>query len=320
MGVFGEFSPTSIPLPPPLPTLAVFRPNSVNFDGIWKIESLIARIGPPAWRWTIDDTLRRRGEEVFSWPTAQGGCAECHQESPGIVRAGNPNTWATCIASVGTDLHEWDILGRSGKSGRLEGVLVPGLPPKRLGEQAGAVDIMMAAVSGVIADQLLRPDGVFRDLGIGLDDAIRNFAQDPVNLLSHLPPPLDELQLLNNDKPGAYAGRDASKPDCNVKQLGYEARVLKGVWAAAPYLHDGSVPTLADLLKPSAQRPKSFAIGPNYDIAAVGLAPQQAPGTFTLTVTGCEDLHSGRSNCGHEYGVSLSDADRTALLEYLKAL
>ncbi|WP_349770486.1 hypothetical protein [Bradyrhizobium barranii] len=31
----------------------------------------------------------------------------------------------------------------------------------------------------------------------------------------------------------------------------YEARVLQGIWAAAPYLHNGSVPTLAELLKPS---------------------------------------------------------------------
>ncbi len=52
----------------------------------------------------------------------------------------------------------------------------------------------------------------------------------------------------------------------------YESRVLQGVWAAAPYLHNGSVPTLAALLTPAAARPVSFQVGPVYDLVNVGLA------------------------------------------------
>lgn len=106
----------------------------------------------------------------------------------------------------------------------------------------------------------------------------------------------------------------------------FEARVLQGVWAAAPYLHNGSVQSLAELLKPAAQRVSSFQVGPEYDTVNVGLAPVQAGGSATLRVTtGCDDPtpgnpSTGNSNCGHEYGTDLSDNEKAALLEYLKTL
>ena len=95
--------------------------------------------------------------------------------------------------------------------------------------------------------------------------------------------------------------------------------MLQGIWAAAPYLHNGSVPTLAELLKPAAQRVSKFAVGAKYDIENVGLAAVQ-DGNETRTLTGCDDLNSGNSRCGHEFGTSLSDQDKKALLEYLKTL
>ena len=59
----------------------------------------------------------------------------------------------------------------------------------------------------------------------------------------------------------------------------YESRVLQGIWAAAPYLHNGSVPTLAQLLTPAAQRVASFKVGPNYDTVNIGLAAKQTSST-----------------------------------------
>ena len=100
----------------------------------------------------------------------------------------------------------------------------------------------------------------------------------------------------------------------------YESRVLQGIWAAAPYLHNGSVPTLAQLLTPAAQRVTSFAVGPDYDQVNIGLAATQPESSYTFQATGCDDLNSGNSNCGHEYGTTLSAANKTALLEYLKTL
>jgi hypothetical protein len=99
----------------------------------------------------------------------------------------------------------------------------------------------------------------------------------------------------------------------------YESRVLQGIWAAAPYLHNGSVPTLADLLKADKDRPLSFKVGPDYDPVNVGLAVEQTRFNYTL-VTGCTDRTSGNSNCGHNFGTTLTPDQKAALLEYLKVL
>lgn len=109
----------------------------------------------------------------------------------------------------------------------------------------------------------------------------------------------------------------AAKPD-SIQIGRFESRVLQGIWAAAPYLHNGSVPTLSDLLKPAAERPKEFELGNAYDTLTVGLATKQKNGNFYRFVAGAPN--SGNGNHGHEYGTSLSEKEREALLEYLKTL
>jgi hypothetical protein len=89
----------------------------------------------------------------------------------------------------------------------------------------------------------------------------------------------------------------------------YESRVLEGIWAAAPYLHNGSVPTLEDLLKPASRRPKTFYLGINYDIEKVGLSDTQ-PVRYGYQYN---TSALGNSNAGHEYGAQLSAQDRVAL-------
>jgi hypothetical protein len=95
---------------------------------------------------------------------------------------------------------------------------------------------------------------------------------------------------------------------------------MEGIWAAAPYLHNGSVPTLYDLLLPADQRPKAFKIGPAYDKVKVGLAIEQTKFNYTLNTTDCSDRNSGNSRCGHEFGTQLRPEEKKALLEYLKTL
>jgi hypothetical protein len=96
----------------------------------------------------------------------------------------------------------------------------------------------------------------------------------------------------------------------------YESRVLEGIWAAGPYLHNGSVPTLEDLLKPASERPATFYVGVNFDTAKVGLSsiqPVRVGYQYNTSVV-------GNSKAGHEFGTKLSTQDRAALLEYLKTL
>jgi mono/diheme cytochrome c family protein len=98
---------------------------------------------------------------------------------------------------------------------------------------------------------------------------------------------------------------------------GYAARSLKGVWSTAPYLHNGSVPTLWHLLGPAKDRPKRFAAGnSNYDPEKVGFVFEISKTTPFVFDTS----KSGNSNSGHEYGADLSDDDKSSLIEFLKSL
>jgi mono/diheme cytochrome c family protein len=96
----------------------------------------------------------------------------------------------------------------------------------------------------------------------------------------------------------------------------YSARTLKGVWSTAPYLHNGSVPTLHDLLLPAKDRPRTFNIGSReYDVERLGYVSDDKKTLFDTT-------RPGNSNAGHEgkaYGTQLSPDERKDLLEYLKS-
>ena len=101
--------------------------------------------------------------------------------------------------------------------------------------------------------------------------------------------------------------------------IGYNVQYLDGIWARAPYLHNGSVPTLRDLLEPVARRPPLFYRGYDvYDPVHVGFvssgADAQREGTpFDVT-------RRGNGNAGHTFGTTLPDGDKDALVEYLKTL
>ncbi|MDX1907472.1 MAG: hypothetical protein SF053_10600 [Bacteroidia bacterium] len=100
----------------------------------------------------------------------------------------------------------------------------------------------------------------------------------------------------------------------------YIAPPLDGIWASAPYLHNGSVPTLAALLD-SRIRPDYWSRSGDsrdYDYAAVGWrytteSNGRGKNTYNATLPGYE-------NIGHYFADTLSDTQRTALLEYLKTL
>ena len=105
------------------------------------------------------------------------------------------------------------------------------------------------------------------------------------------------------------------------KTFGYANSPLDGVWLRAPYLHNGSVPTLRDLLEPSAERPARFYRGYDvYDQKKLGFVSDVAEEKgrkFFLYDT----AEPGNSNKGHEgkrYGTELSNAEKEALVEYLK--
>jgi mono/diheme cytochrome c family protein len=100
---------------------------------------------------------------------------------------------------------------------------------------------------------------------------------------------------------------------------GYLSLPLEGVWLRAPYLHNGSVPNMREMFLPPEQRSKVFYRGYDvYDQANMGFVssgPQAEQEGFRYDTS-----IVGNSNQGHTYGTDLSDADKQALIEYLKTL
>jgi hypothetical protein len=103
------------------------------------------------------------------------------------------------------------------------------------------------------------------------------------------------------------------------KTNGMVAGLLDGIWLRGPYLHNGSVPSLGDLLEPSDKRPVRFHRG--YDVVdpvkigfvSSGPEAERAGSAFDVTLP-------GNGNRGHEYGTGLSTAEKQALLEFMKTL
>ncbi|MFN2541576.1 MAG: c-type cytochrome [Chthoniobacterales bacterium] len=100
--------------------------------------------------------------------------------------------------------------------------------------------------------------------------------------------------------------------ELGVRSTGkYWAATLNGVWARSPYLHNGSVRTMHELLSSPAQRAKSFHRGSHtFDEKEMGYADE---GAYVLDTSG-----SGNSNSGHDFGTKLSENEKRDLIEYLK--
>jgi len=107
--------------------------------------------------------------------------------------------------------------------------------------------------------------------------------------------------------------------DAYRKTNGYSDTPLDGVWARAPYLHNGSVPTLWDLLEPVEKRPAVFYTGYDvYDPKNVGFltsGPDAEREGFKYEI-----CMPGNSNAGHIFGVDLKENDKWDLIEFLKTL
>ena len=111
----------------------------------------------------------------------------------------------------------------------------------------------------------------------------------------------------------------------DLATLAYKARPLDGIWATAPYLHNGSVPSLYELLLPPDRRSREFWVGGrDFDPVNVGYAaadPGDGSGFVLRTHDDAGRVIEGNSNEGHVYGADrFSDDDRRALVEYMKSL
>ncbi len=96
----------------------------------------------------------------------------------------------------------------------------------------------------------------------------------------------------------------------------YKARPLNGIWASAPFLHNGSIPNLTELLRKPGDRVKEFRVGSwEIDTENVGFSTADGPNTSVFDTS-----LKGNSNAGHDYGTDLEDDEKSDLIEYIKSL
>src|SRR5262249_48947731 len=140
-------------------------------------------------------------------------------------------------------------------------------------------------------------------------------------------------------KGGEYYNRSwfakEKRPDGKVgypveATVGYQAPPLDGIWATAPYFHNGSVPTVAGGLN-SKTRPKIFtrsfrtdkdaydAVNLGWKVQVLERGPdEKLPALERRKVY--DTTQPGRGNGGHTFGDDLTEEQRRAVIEYLKTL
>lgn len=328
IGVFASFKPKKDNWS--LLGVDYLNANSANFSGLNALEELIRKIGSPKWPWPVDGALATQGKAVFERSVADGGCLSCHGVTPGPTRFPNDSTWSTPIQDVGTDSREYDVIQRRVSTGVLQGAKIPFLTTS-LQSTDTALNVLTTSVLGSILQH-------YSPLHLDMEMNARATASRALGSIETAPSSLHPSQLSElkgsfrapakaaNVPPGSGALRAPNAVATTESAVpvsagyAYESRVLQGIWAVAPYLHNGSVPSLVELLKPAAERVSEFKIGPNYDIENVGLAANQSKFNYVLKTTDCSNRNSGHSRCGHEFGTSLSASEKRALLEYLKTL
>jgi hypothetical protein len=200
--------------------------------------------------------------------------------------------------------------------------------PKWPVDVLGPIDETKAKAGEKIFNEMCRDchqNRLFDLTEVGTDPQRANSFGQPVSSTGGKPFPKAVQPILDNLKRQAFEDDGISPADQKTMDAPhviwratgqYLARPLTGVWATAPYLHNGSVPTLWHLLHPD-QRPGTFITGnPEYDPEKLGYVTSGKGWPFDTS-------QPGNSNIGHagdKYGTNLTEEQKSALLEYLKTI
>ena len=294
--------------------------SSIRVHNLRRIESQLWDLQSPQWPEDILPPINKeraaRGEPIFDQ-----FCAGCHAEIERTDPQRRVVAHMSSIDRVGTDPQmAQNSINYSGLSGilRNEYSATTSIGNILLNEKAPAAALLTKATRSVVATPYPYQNRL---------QGFINWAYD-----------IGYVLLINEIKESIKTGN--YNPDTSVKPfaslLSYKARSLNGIWATAPYLHNGSVPTLYALLLPKKRagdpddgeyRPDTFVVGSReLDPDKVGITSSGYDG-FVF-----DSSLPGNSNAGHEYASGrtaqadgkvlppLSKEQRLDLLEYLKTL
>lgn len=261
-------------------------PSSIQGSNLVAMEDSLHSLKSPLWPEAIlppiDQSKAARGAAIY-----QTECLSCHA----LLDRDDPNrrvvAMVTGVDVVGTDPQSVDnLIHARAPMGILEGAISSD-GKRTYGATESGLTLLTDLVTGSLSAQ---PTAALQALAYA-----------------------KRFGLVESEKQGNHAKATEADPTADLRS--YKARPLNGTWASSPYLHNGSVPTIYDLLLPVEQRPQRFAVGRwAYDPIKVGyVSDGEQPGVLDTSLT-------GNHNVGHTYGTALSEADRWALVEYIKTL
>ncbi len=272
--------------------------SSIQTGNLREIEMLVSQLQSPRWPDffpAINQEQAQAGRKLYT-----KYCLHCHDDITRTDPNRNIKVKMSSLSAIGTDpVMAKNALAHRGKTGIFNGKPRFYKVGDIMGEEAPALFIVNNVMVGVLKNNFLQAILAKRDAKkLGHGEEIH-------------PPKILDGKVMEH-------GTETSEQAL----LAYKARPLNGIWTGAPYLHNGSVPNLYQLLLPANKRDKTFYIGSwEFDPVNVGYVADAAPGAFLFDTS-----LPGNSNAGHEYGTGydglpvLGEDDIQALLEYLKTL
>ena len=269
--------------------------TSVDLLNLARLERHVKKLNSPLWSDMdsvlppIDQQLASEGRKLY----VDYGCIACHADNTRTDPNRKIIAQFTSHEKLGTDTTMADnVINRCGDSGFLinKKTLICNNSDEDSKDKIQVASALRNLVTGMILttkekgwDFAFTRD-IFRKVYVGLFSVVDN----PIrNSKRHL-----DFEIVNKQYIGAYKGRP-----------------LNGIWATAPYLHNGSVPTLYDLFLPKCSstqaashecRPDIFNVGnPEFDPVKVGFVQTESevyPGLFEFDTS-----IPGNGNQGHEY-------------------
>jgi hypothetical protein len=295
LGVFGDITPETTKW---LGFIDGGYKSSIQADNLRGLEKVVAKLHSPLWPDAfpeIDNDLAKRGRGLY-----EKHCLSCHLDIDRTDPDRKIQVRMSSLEVIQTDpLMATNAISFKGKTGIFEGRKRFYAVGEELGEEAPALYIVNNMMVGVLKNNPVQVLLAKRDAkNLGHPDEIH-------------PPKYLDGKIVKK-------GEEVSEKTL----LAYKARPMNGIWTGAPYLHNGSVPNLYQLLLPAEKRDKTFYIGSwEFDPVNVGYVSGKTPGSF-LFDTSLE----GNSNAGHEYGTGeygkdpFSEDEIRALIEYMKTL
>jgi hypothetical protein len=295
IGVFGEVNTT------PKKWLFFFDggyESSIHAANLRALEMTVAKLYSPEWPQAfppIDQAKAAAGRPLYA-----KYCGSCHENINRTDTNRKIKVRMSSLDAIKTDpLMAKNALLHTGSTGIFEGKPRFYKVGDIMGDKAPALFIVNNIMVGVLKNNFLQAVLAKRDAKkLGHGDEIH-------------PPKYLDGKILEH-------GTETS----DKALLAYKARPLNGIWSGGPYLHNGSVPNLYQLLLPAEQRDKNFYIGSwEYDPVNVGYSTKAVPGAFLFDTT-----LPGNSNSGHDYGTgydglpALTDDEIWAIVEYMKTL